>query len=194
MIVTLIVVCEIAFWLLLAGGLALRYPARMPRTGAAVLLCEPVLELVLLVATAVDLKNGAQPDWKHGLAAVYVGFSVGLGRHTVRRVDAHVAHRFAGGPKPSRPPAGGPERTRYEWQAAGRWILAAAVAIALLQGAAWYVGGDAADPLRTWRQRMLWVIGINLVIALSYTFFPKAAPKASEPSRGAGSDEPAPRR
>ncbi|MFJ7153556.1 hypothetical protein ACIQUQ_01320 [Streptomyces sp. NPDC101118] len=179
MIVTLIVVCEVAFWLLLAGGLALRYLAKMPRAGAAVLLCEPVLELVLLVATAVDLKNGAEPDWRHGLAAVYIGYTVGLGRATIRWVDAHVAHRFAGGPKPPKPPAGARERAVHEWRTAGRWILAAGVAIALLQAAVWYVGGDAATgTLRMWQQKMLWVIGINLVIALSYTLFPK---KPAEP-------------
>lgn len=98
MIVTLIVACEIAFWVLLAAGLALRYGARRPRLGAAVLLCEPVLELVLLAVTAVDLKNGAEPDWKHGLAAVYIGFTVGLGHSTIKWADARVAHRFAGGP------------------------------------------------------------------------------------------------
>lgn len=60
MLVALIIACEIAFWVLLAGGLALRYLAKMPRLGAAVLLCEPLLELVLLVVTTLDLKNGAR--------------------------------------------------------------------------------------------------------------------------------------
>lgn len=178
MIVTLIVLCEIAFWVLLAAGLALRYPAGKPRLGAAVLLCEPLLEAVLLVVTAVDLKNGAQPDWKHGLAAVYIGFTVGLGRSTIRWADARVAHRFAGGPAPARPPGYGRARTAHEWRVAGRWVLAAATALALLQAAAWYVGGDGdVSSLRQWQRTMLWVIGINLVIAGSYTLFPKRGPR-----------------
>src|SRR5690349_16582028 len=41
-LVTLIIACEVGFWALLAGGLALRYLAKMPRLGAAVLLCEPL--------------------------------------------------------------------------------------------------------------------------------------------------------
>ena len=49
----------------------------MPRSGLALLLCEPLLEVVLLVVTAIDLKNGAEPDWTHGLAALYIGFTVG---------------------------------------------------------------------------------------------------------------------
>ncbi|MBB5116950.1 membrane protein [Streptomyces eurocidicus] len=174
MIVTLIIVCEVGFWVLLAGGLSLRYLARMPRAGAAVLLLEPVLELVLLIATAIDLKNGAQADWKHGLAAVYIGFSVGLGHSTVTWVDQRFAHRFAGGPPPVKPPKYGMARTVHEWKTAARWILAAGVAIGLLQAATWYVGdsGDTGS-LRGWQIRMLYVIGINVVIALSYTLWPK---------------------
>ncbi|MET9496791.1 hypothetical protein [Streptomyces sp. NPDC006552] len=176
MIVTLIVVCEIAFWVLLAAGLALRYGAGMPRAGVAVLLCEPLLEVLLLVVTAVDLKNGAEPDWKHGLAAVYIGFTVALGPATIRWADARVAHRFAGGPPPSAPTYGAP-RAIHEWRTAGRWILASLIAVALLQGAIWYVGGDGpTDPLRAWQRRMLCVIAVNVLIALSYTVFPKKAP------------------
>ncbi|MGW1075221.1 hypothetical protein [Streptomyces sp. NPDC002537] len=174
MIVTLILVCEVGFWVLLAGGLSLRYLARKPRAGVAVLLLEPVLELVLLIATAVDLRNGAQADWKHGLAAVYLGFSVGLGHSTIRWADQRFAHRFAGGPPPVKRPEYGRARTVHEWRAAGRWCLAAAVAAGLLQAAVWYVGdsGDVSS-LRAWQTKMLLVIGVNLVIAASYTIWPK---------------------
>ncbi|MEV5344652.1 hypothetical protein [Streptomyces achromogenes] len=177
MIVGLVIACEVAFWVLLAAGLAFRYALRMPRTGLALLLCEPLLEVVLFVATAIDLRNGAQPDWRHGLAAVYIGFTVGLGHSTIKWVDARVAHRFAGGPPPVRPPRYGTARAVHEWKVAGRWILAAAVALALLQGAIWYVGdsGDTAS-LRGWQQSMLWLTGINVVIAASYTLFPKREP------------------
>lgn len=178
MIVTLIVLCEVGFWVLLAAGLALRYVARKPRLGAAVLLCEPLLEVVLLVVTAIDLKNGAEPDWKHGLAAVYIGFTVGLGHSTIKWVDARVAHRFAGGPAPVRPPKYGMARAAHEWRTAARWTVAAVTAMALLQLAIWYVGGDGdIGSLRMWQQKMLWVIGINVIIAGSYTLFPKQEPK-----------------
>lgn len=184
-IVTLIVLCEVAFWVLLAAGLALRYLAKKPRLGAAVLLCEPLLEVVLLVVTAIDLKNGAQPDWKHGLAAVYIGFTVGLGHSTIRWVDARVAHRFAGGPPPVKPPKYGMARAVHEWKVAARWTVAAVTALALLQAAVWYVGGDGdVSSLQAWQQKMLFVIGLNVVIAGSYTLFPKTAPKtAPGPSR-----------
>jgi len=177
-IVTLIVLCEVGFWVLLAAGLGLRYIAKKPRLGAAVLLCEPLLEVVLLVVTAVDLKNGAEPDWKHGLAAVYIGFTVGLGHSVIKWMDAKAAHRFAGGPAPVKPPKYGMARAAHEWRVAGRWTVAAVTAIALLQAAVWYVGGDGdTGSLQVWQQKMLWVIGINLVVAGCYTVFPKQEPK-----------------
>ncbi|MEV6958623.1 hypothetical protein AB0M97_05325 [Streptomyces sp. NPDC051207] len=177
MIVALIVACEVAFWVLLAAGLAFRYALRMPRTGLALLLCEPLLEVVLFTVTAIDLKNGAEPDWKHGLAAVYIGFTVGLGHATIKWADARVAHRFADGPPPVRPPKYGMARAAHEWRTAGRWIVAAVVAIALLQAAVWYVGDDGeTGSLRAWQSRMVWLIVINLIIAGSYTLFPKREP------------------
>ncbi|MET8446550.1 hypothetical protein [Streptomyces sp. NPDC005209] len=177
MIVGLIVACEVAFWVLLAAGLAFRYGLRMPRTGLALLLCEPLLEVVLFIVTAIDLKNGAEPDWRHGLAAVYIGFTVGLGHSTIKWADARVAHRFAGGPPPVKPPRYGTARAVHEWKVAGRWILASLVAVALLQAAVWYVGDDGeTGSLRAWQLRMVWLIGINLIIAASYTLFPKRRP------------------
>ncbi|GAA1923645.1 hypothetical protein GCM10009837_56090 [Streptomyces durmitorensis] len=203
MIVTLIIICEVGFWLLLAGGLALRYWAKMPRASIAVLLCEPILEVVLFVVTAIDLRNGAEPDWKHGLAAVYIGYSVALGHYTIKWVDVRVAHRFAGGPPPSTPKYG-VARAIHEWKIAARWILAGLIAMALLQGAILYVGDDGdIGSLRGWQQRMLWLIGINIIIAGTYTLFPKKSPPVA-PHRGAGNgaishdapaeDRPAPQR
>ncbi|MEV8360820.1 hypothetical protein [Streptomyces niveus] len=177
MIVTLIIICEVGFWVLLGLGLALRYFAGMPRASVAVLLCEPLLEILLLVVTAIDLKNGAEPDWKHGLAAVYIGFSVALGPELIKWADGRFAHRFAGGPPPVRPPKYGKARLVHEWKTAARWIVASAIATGLLQAAIWYVGSDGeTGSLQMWQQKMVFVIGINVVWALGYTLFPKKAP------------------
>lgn len=176
MLVTLIVACEVGFWVLLSGGLALRYLAKMPKLGAAVLLCEPLLELVLLVVTTLDLRGGAQPDWKHGLAALYLGYTVAYGHYTVKWLDGHAAYRLAGGPKPAG--AGyGKERAVHEWKLVARTVLAAAVAIGLLQVAIWYVGGAGdTSSLYAWQLTALRVTGIHALIAAAYTVWPKRAP------------------
>ncbi|WP_405806025.1 hypothetical protein OG729_12455 [Streptomyces sp. NBC_00210] len=184
MIVTLIVICEVGFWVLLAGGLALRYVARMPRLGAGVLLLEPLLEVVLLVVTAIDLKNGAEPDWKHGLAALYIGYTVAFGHYTIKWIDGHVAHRFAGGPPPLKPPRYGTARAKHEGKLWLRTVLAAGVALALLQLAIWYVGdASRTGSLSSWQFAALRAVGIHGLIALTYTIWPKKGPKKG-PERG----------
>ncbi|OEV12685.1 hypothetical protein [Streptomyces nanshensis] len=186
MIVTLIIICEVAFWVLLAAGLALRYLARMPRTGAAVLLCEPLLEVVLLIVTAVDLRAGAEPDWKHGLAAVYIGFTVTHGHYMITWADGHFLHRFAGGPPPVKRPRYGMPRAVHEWKMTARAVGGAAIAAVLLQLAIWYVGdAGQTESLRMWQQKMGLVSVISVLIALSYTVWPKRKPaKAAEGEEG----------
>ncbi|MFH9852802.1 hypothetical protein ACH4NV_09255 [Streptomyces althioticus] len=185
MIVALIIACEIGFWVLLAAGLAFRYLLRMPRTGLALLLCEPVLEVVLLVATAWDLKNGAEPDWTHGLAALYIGYTVGHGHRTVRWLDGHAAHRLDGRPL-VRPPRYGLARARHETKVWLGTLTAAAVATVLLQLAIWYVGDPGrVTSLESWRATAWKAAGIHGLIALTYWLWPKKAP-ADDAGRGAG--------
>lgn len=181
MIVALIAACEIGFWVLLAAGLSVRYLLRMPRTGLALLLCEPLLEVVLLVATALDLKNGADPNWTHGLAALYIGYTVGHGHRTVKWLDGHAAHRLGGAPPPPKPPRYGMARARHEGKVWLGTLTAAVVATVLLQLAIWYVDDPSrVTSLENWRWVAWRTAGIHGLIALSYAIWPRKAP-AGEP-------------
>ncbi|KUN75693.1 hypothetical protein [Streptomyces griseoruber] len=184
MVVGLIVACEVAFWVLLALGLGARYLLGWRRTSVALLLCEPVLELVLFTVTAIDLKNGAEPGWEHGLAALYIGCTVAYGHCTVRRLDGHAAHRLAGGPPPPKPPRFGRARARHEGRLWLRTVLAAAVACALLQAAVRYVGdsGDVSS-LRSFQWVALRAAGVHGLIALTYAIRPKRMPASALPAR-----------
>jgi hypothetical protein len=181
-IVALIIACEVGFWVLLAAGLAVRYLLKRRRTGVVLLLCEPILELVLFVVTAVDLRNGAEPSWEHGLAALYIGFTVAYGHYTIGRLDAHAAHRLAGAPRPPKPPRYGMARARHEGRLWLRTLLAAAVACVLLQAAVWYVGAGDTSSLRAFQWVALRAAGIHGLIALTYLVWPKKAP-ADAPGR-----------
>jgi hypothetical protein len=164
-LVAAIVACEIGFWVVLATGLVARYLLSWRRTGAAVLAAVPLVDLALLVFSVLDLRSGAQPRAAHGLAAVYLGFSVAFGPALVRWADVRFAHRWAGGPPPEPKPAGGtPARLRLEWRDFGRAVLAAAISAALLLGAVLLVG-DRADtaPLLGWLWRLGLVLGIWLL-------------------------------
>jgi hypothetical protein len=182
-IVTLIIVCEAGFWVLLAAGLAVRYLLRMPRTGLALLLCEPLLEAALLAVTALDLRNGADPDWTHGLAALYLGYTAGHGHRTVKWLDGLAAHRLDGRPR-ARPPRYGMARARHEGRVWLGTLVAAAVATGLLRLAMWYVDDPARTGSLTDWEHIAWrAAAIHGLIALTYLIWPKKAP---EPAGGAG--------
>lgn len=164
MVLAVIVACEIGFWLVLGAGLVARYLLRMRRLGAALLVCVPLVDVVLLAATVIDLRRGATATFVHGLAAAYLGFSVAFGHSVVRWADQRFAHRFAGGPPPWKPPKRGPARIRYEWREWGKGVAGWAVACALLGGGILLVGDTArTGELSAWIWRLSLVIVIWLV-------------------------------
>jgi hypothetical protein len=131
-LVVLIVACEIGFWVLLGAGLLARYALRMRRLGAVLLFCTPVVDVVLLVATVFDLRAGGEAESVHGLAAIYLGVSVAFGHTMLRWADQRVAHRFAGGPPPVKPPRHGMAKVRHEWREWGKFAVAWAIACSVM--------------------------------------------------------------
>ncbi|MBC6463814.1 hypothetical protein HKK72_39190, partial [Actinomadura sp. HBU206391] len=59
MLLGIIAGCEIAFWVVLLAGLAARYLLRMRRLSTVLLICVPLVDVVLLVASVIDLRGGA---------------------------------------------------------------------------------------------------------------------------------------
>ncbi len=158
-----IVACEIGFWVLLVGGLVVRYPLRQRRVSTVLLAAVPVVDLVLLVVTVIDLLNGAVPNITHGLAAAYLGFSVVFGPSMVRWADVRFAHRFAGGPPPVR--LHGREKARKEWRDWGKCVLACAISAGLLLAAIFVVGRPGqVQPLWDWLPRLGTVTGIWFLV------------------------------
>jgi hypothetical protein len=180
-LVTVIVACEIAFWIVLVSGLVARYVLRRRRLGAILLACVPLVDLVLLGASVLDLSRGARAEAAHGLAAAYLGFSVAFGASLVRWADERFAHRFANGPAPWRPPRYGRERTRYEWQEFGKALVAWAISCGLLLAAIAFVGdADRTEALQAWIARLTVVVAIWSLWPITHTLWP-ARPKAGAP-------------
>ncbi len=100
MLAAVIVVNEIGFWVLVGSGLVARYLLRRPRLGAGLLVAAPLVDLVLLTVSVLDLRQGGDASIVHALAAIYIGVSVGFGNAMIRWADVRFAHRFAGGPAP----------------------------------------------------------------------------------------------
>lgn len=170
MLYAVIIACEVLFWVFLLAGLATRYLLRRPRLGAALLICAPLVDLILLVAVSLDLRAGAEPSLAHLLAAIYLGISVGYGHSMVRWADVRFAHRYADGPAPAPKPRRGSARAAHERRQLARHVVAWAVGSGILVAAAWFVGTAQAwdyfgGAARVWTL----ILVIDAVWALSYT-------------------------
>ncbi|MEV7095518.1 hypothetical protein AB0M80_22000 [Amycolatopsis sp. NPDC051045] len=162
---------EIGFWVFIAAGLAVRYVLRARRASAVLLAMVPLVDVVVLVATVLDLSAGGRPGFTHGLAAVYLGFSVVFGPGMVRWADARFAHWFAGGSRavpgggaagPGRPSGPAPppkrqgrEKARHEWREWAKCLLACGLAAAALLAAIFAIGEpERVAPLWAWFPRL----------------------------------------
>lgn len=179
MIVAVIVACEVGFWVLLGLGLVARYVLRWRRTSVALLIAVPTVDLVLLTVTVIDLKSGAPASTAHGLAAVYLGFSVAFGHRAIRWADQRVAHRFAGGPPPVKPPKYGAARVKFYWMDWLRALLGGSVAVALLGLAILVIGDDdRTAALAEWIYEIGVLLAIWLVIGPVRTMLTPRTPPA----------------
>jgi hypothetical protein len=173
MLIAIIVATEIGFWVVLGTGLAARYLFHRRRLSTVLLASVPLVDLVLLIATVIDLSGGATADFKHGLAAAYIGFSVAFGHSVIRWADERFAHRFAGGPPPWRPPRSGRERARYEWRELGKAALAWAISVGLLLAAIAIVGdADRTEALLGWIARLTMILAIWSLWPITHTLWP----------------------
>lgn len=172
MVLAIIVSCEIGFWVLILLGLVARYIFRKRHLGAILLILTPVVDLILLAAVAYDLHRGGTAEFAHTLAAIYLGFSIAYGHRMIAWADVRFAHRFSGGPAPIK--LTGAAYTRACWADVARTALALGIASAVL----WLLISISGDAERSRALvdtfRILGIImAIELVWALSYTFWPK---------------------
>jgi len=180
LIAFIIIATEIAFWVVLLSGLTARYVLRRPRLGALLLVATPLVDLVLLGFTVLDLSNGATASVAHALAAIYIGVSLAFGHSLVQWADARFAHRFAGGPAPQRAPRSDRAHAAHARRGWRRHLLAWAIGVSLLLGAVAVVA-DAGRTEALLQTAGTWtlILVIDFLISFSYTLFPR--PEDGEP-------------
>ncbi|MFT4088797.1 MAG: hypothetical protein QM658_16905 [Gordonia sp. (in: high G+C Gram-positive bacteria)] len=171
--VALILGCEVAFWVLIAAGLIARYPLRHRGLGLALLATTPLVDVVVLVAAGVDVHRGNPATGAHGLAAIYLGFSVAYGHRLIHWADMRFAHRFAGGPPPVK--LYGSDYARACWRDVPRTALAAAIGCGVL----WLLETVATGPedaLSATYSAFGIVLVVDVLWAASFTAWPRQAP------------------
>lgn len=175
MIVGLIIACEVAFWIVIIMGLTARYLFKRKKLGLLLLALTPLIDLILVVATGVDLMRGATATQAHALAAVYIGVSIGFGKSMIQWADERFLYYVVKqGSKPAK--RYGMEYAKHYFSGWLRHVAAYLIGAALLVGLVFLVG----DPSRTEALSgilQIWslVLGIDFLIAISHFIWPKRA-------------------
>lgn len=179
LIAWLIIASEIGFWVVIVLGLITRYIFKRNKLGLFFLALTPVIDLVLLIATSVDLYNGATATQVHGIAAVYIGVSIAFGKSMIRWADERFLYYIAKqGPKPVK--RYGMDYAKHYFKSWLRHALAYAIGVGLLFGLVYFID----DPSRTEALSgtiKVWsiVLAIDFIFSVSYFIWPKN-PKATK--------------
>ena len=167
--------------MVLLAALTARYLFNRGHLSRALLLTLPLLDLLLLVFTVLDLRDGTAATFAHGLAAAYVGFTVAFGRVAVMWADQRFAHQFAGGPKPKGPPNQRWSAVRHELGLWVRCIIAAVITMALLVAMIAFVDSEPrTEALREWFRVAVGMVIFWFVFGPVWTmlFFRRSASEA----------------
>lgn len=103
MIISAIVLAEVAFWALLIAGLFARYILKLNRISIILLALTPIVDLALLLYTFIDMTRGESSNFTHGLSVFYIAFTIAFGPKVVRRLDGRFARFSNGEQRPSDP-------------------------------------------------------------------------------------------
>jgi hypothetical protein len=162
-----IVGCEIAFWVVLFIVLFVRYVLDLRKLSAVFLVSVPLIDVVLLAATTVDLGRGVVATFAHGLAAAYVGFSVAFGGVSISWADSWFAHKFSDGAPPASAPTHGWKLVRYELI----WWLRCVLAVVVTQFLVFLAVAYIDDPQKS-EELELWFKLPLITVVLWFIFGP----------------------
>ncbi|MFT9847019.1 hypothetical protein [Aneurinibacillus sp. REN35] len=169
----LIVACEIAFWVVIGAGLLARYVFKRRRIGFFLLALTPVIDLILLLITSVDLYRGATATQAHAIAAVYIGVSIAFGKSMIEWADERFQYYVTKqGTKPVQ--RFGFAHAKHYLKSWVRHLFAYIIGAGLLLG----LHALIDDPSRTEAllgTLRLWsiIVVVDLAIALSHFIWPK---------------------
>lgn len=179
----LIAICELGFWVVLFAGLFFRYLVPRPRVSKVLLVSVPLIDIALLVFTVLDLRNGSTATFAHGLAIAYIGFTVAFGPMLISWADQRFAHKYSGGPPPSKPPAHGWPSVQHEIKLWARCLLAVSITYLLLIAVIAFIDqASRTQALEDWFQSLLGVSFLWLIFGPLWQllFFKRTTTKEAE--------------
>lgn len=172
----MIVACEVAFWVVIILGLTVRYLLRKQRFGFLLLALTPIIDLLLLVITGLDLYHGATATPAHAIAAVYIGVSVVFGKSMIAWADERFRYYIVKqGDKPLK--RYGYDYARHYLKSWLKHVLAYAIGVGFLFGLVILVNDfERTEALTNTTRWWSIVLGIDLLITITYFVWPKKTP------------------
>lgn len=169
----MIVASEIGFWIVIILGLITRYIFKKEKLGFFFLALTPVIDLLLLVTTSIDMYRGATATTAHAIAAVYIGISIAFGRDMIKWADGRFRYYIAKqGSKPIQ--LFGMDYAIQYLKSWGKHVLAYAIGAGILFILIFSINDSARTEaldgiLKLWTL----VLGIDLIIAITNFIWPK---------------------
>ncbi|RKD25796.1 hypothetical protein BEP19_02325 [Ammoniphilus oxalaticus] len=169
----MIIASEIGFWIVIVLGLVTRYVLKRNKLGLLLLALTPVIDLILLLATSVDLYRGATATTMHALAAVYIGVSIAYGKSIIQWTDERFRYYVTReGAKPIQ--RFGMDYAIHYLKSWGRHVLAYLIGAGLLTGMVYLIHNPSRTEaligaLKVWTL----ALGIDFVISISNFIWPK---------------------
>ncbi|UOQ86893.1 hypothetical protein [Gracilibacillus salinarum] len=165
----LIVACEIGFWIFIIAGLVTRYLFNKEKAGLFLLAMTPIVDLVLLVVTSIDVYRGAEITGAHSIAPIYLAISIVYGKSMIRWADERFLYYVKReGPKPIR--RIGMDYAKHSMKGSLQHVLAYLIGGVLLLLMIFYIGKPSETEI-LWRTLQVWGIVVLIDIVISVTYF-----------------------
>ncbi|MGE7675047.1 hypothetical protein ACQKMV_15940 [Lysinibacillus sp. NPDC094403] len=168
-----IITAEIAFWIVILVGLICRYGLKMPKLSIFFFALTPVIDLLLVILTTMDLKAGTPASTSHGIAAIYIGVSIAYGKTMITWADQKFQQWFLKSGYKNEPLTG-MKKGMYEMKLLSQHIVAFLIGAGLLYAMSLFVGSNS-DTTSLFQVMKVWgiVLAIDAAISISYVIFPK---------------------
>ncbi len=165
----LIVACEISFWIFIIAGLIARYIFNRKTAGLFLLAMIPIVDLVLIVVTSIDIYRGAEITLAHSIAPIYLAVSLVYGKTMINWADERFLYYVKQeGPKPIR--RIGMDFAKHSMKGSLQHVLAYIIGGTLLLFMIFYIG-DSSKTEILWATLRLWGIIVLIDNAISITYF-----------------------
>lgn len=169
----MIVASEMGFWIVIILGLLMRYVFKREKLGFFFLALTPVIDLLLLIITSLDMYRGATATTAHAIAAVYIGVSIAFGKDMIKWADEKFRYYIAKeGAKPIQ--LFGRAYAMHYLKSWSKHVLAYVIGAGILLSLIILIKDTArTEALEGVVKLWTLVLGVDLIIAISNFIWPK---------------------